>query len=73
MGEAPVASNPLSWLSGYKTYILAGCIIGAAVANHFGWLSADVFKTVMGLLLGGTAVTLRMGMADEVKKAMLRK
>jgi hypothetical protein len=58
----------MAWLSGYKTYILAICVVIVAAAHHFGWLDDKLFTTLIAVLVGGGMFTLRSAVKAEVKK-----
>jgi len=55
-------------LSGYRTYILALLVIVAAVLKHFGIIDDATFQTLLVILGGGTAMSLRSGVKKLEKK-----
>jgi len=65
--EASMAKKKVNpeWMSGYKTYIVAGLVGAVVLAHQLGWLSPELANTILGILGAGGLITLRMG----VKKA----
>lgn len=55
-------------LSGYRTYILALLVIIAGVLKQFGILDSEAFQTLLVILAGGTAISLRSGVKKLEKK-----
>ena len=52
-------------LEGKKTYIVAIVIGLATMAQHLGWLSAQQFETIVGILGALGLATLRSGVAKS--------
>lgn len=48
-------------LSGKKTYILAAIAGLLTVAHALGWITSEVYQTLMGLVGAGGLATLRQG------------
>ena len=53
----------MNWLSGKKTYLIAAVMIVVAGLYSQGFISAEVYKIVEGVLVGGGLATLRAGVA----------
>lgn len=50
------------YLQGKKTYLIAAAMVVASGLYAQGYLSAEVYKIVEGVLLGGGLATLRAGL-----------
>lgn len=52
-------------LDGYKTYIVAALMVVASGLQAQGYISADVYTWLQGILLGGGFATLRAAKAGQ--------
>lgn len=52
-------------LQGKKTYILAAIAGLLTVVHSLGWISAEVYQTLMGLVGAGGLATLRAGVTKS--------
>ena len=52
-------------LSGYKTYLIAAAIGVVSAAHQLGYLDAQLYGTLLGLLGGGGLATLRAGVTKS--------
>ena len=53
----------MNWISGYKTYIIGFLMVVLSGLLAQGYISADVFTILEGILLGGGLAALRAGVA----------
>jgi hypothetical protein len=51
----------MEWLSGKKTYLIAAAMVIVAGLHSQGFISAEVYKIVEGVLMGGGLAALRAG------------
>ncbi len=49
----------MSKIDGYKTYIVAGIVAVVTFSQMVGWLDADAYKTIIGLLAALGLYTVR--------------
>jgi uncharacterized membrane protein len=57
----------MEFLSGYKTYIIAGLVGVVAVVHQLGYIDDAMAGTILTLLGGGGLATLRAGVASAEK------
>jgi len=55
----------MEWLNGKKTYIVAFLMVVLSGLLAQGYISADVFTILEGILLGGGLAALRAGVAKQ--------